>query len=214
MTDQQPSPAPGRRRWILVVLLVASLLPLLFLKLDAAGQLASALALPLSVLLAALPMIPPIRRRASPFPWRRYLVYAAIAIALIGLTGVGYAVWQNTKDIALPLPQGGPTDVWRDLSSTTVDIPEVPPQRDHVLFVVSLNNINSFGNCERPATLEFTPVIDGRDRSPVWARPGDDAEVPIAEATQKASVRLTLHYDPGNTNCEVHLYINKAVLHD
>src|SRR5437879_1882958 len=122
-----------RRRFLIVlaVLFAASLVPLLVLDLNGASQLAGALALPFSVVLTALPKLPPARKRNGPPRWRRYSMFAAAALALFGLGVLGYAVWDNTRDIEVSFPgKGKPDDPpWKNGSYTLLDVPGTPPAR-------------------------------------------------------------------------------------
>ena len=146
MTDAKPHHGPARHWSIFAIILVAAMLPLLFLKLDEASQLASALALPLSVLLVAVTTVPAVRTSDRPLPWRRYLVIGSVVAAVFGGSGVAYAVWQNTKDIPIELSATGDQGAhWKDGSSILLSVPGTPPKRGHLTLVVSLNNINSTG---------------------------------------------------------------------
>lgn len=185
--------------------------PLLLLDLDRAGQLASALALPLAVLIYALSTIPLSGKAAV--PWRKLSVIGAIVIAALGGTGVLYAIWQNTRDLPVDFPSGeGGT--WKDGSSLLLPIPGSPPERGQITMSATLDNVNKTGDCEQTATLEYTPVIDGRPETSKSAQPGQEVELSLAGTAKKAEVKITLHYEPGNTNCAVDLYLGEAVLHD
>jgi hypothetical protein len=204
--------------WILAGLLIVSLLPMLFLRLQDASQLASALALPLAVVLAGLPTLPAVRRhdRDRPLPWRRILVIGSAVVALLGGAGVAYAVWQNTKDIPVTLANGpGTAAHWTNNSFNDLSVPGHPPARSFVRIVVSLHNPDSTGDCERTAKVDFTPILDGHARTPVADTvPGAGIDVPIGGAIRTAQVRITLHWDQGNANCQVDLQIDRATLHD
>ncbi|SDJ13686.1 hypothetical protein SAMN05192558_110162 [Actinokineospora alba] len=200
------------RLWIfLVVLLAASMAPLLLLDLDRAGQLASALALPLAVLIYALSTIP--LKGKGAIPWRKLSVVGAIVIAALGGTGVLYAAWQNTRDLPVDFPDGeGGT--WKDGYHVLVPVPGSPPERGRLTMSATLDNVNKTGDCEQTATLEYTPVLDGRPQPSTSAEPGREVDLSLAGVVKKAEVRITLHYDSGNTNCAVNLYLGEAVLHD
>jgi hypothetical protein len=206
--------SPRRRLALLVVLFVLSLVPLLFLDLNEASQLAGALALPVSVMLAALPALPPARRTSRPLPWRRYSLIGAGVAALLGLGAVGYAVWDNFRDIEVSFPSDGKPDdpPWRDGSQTVLELPGTPPPRDNVTITVSLTNVHETGNCERTAELEFVPILDGRERQSVRGMPGEAVSVPLDGVQRDASVRLVLDYASGNENCAVRLHLDRAVL--
>jgi hypothetical protein len=220
-TPAEPAGRPPSRQlppnvWTLAVLLVVSLLPLLFLKLRVASQLASALALPLAVLLAGLPALPGIRRSDQPLPWRRILVIGSVVVALLGGSGVAYGVWQNTKDIPVTLTHGpGSADHWRNNSDNYVSVPGEPPARAFVRIIVSLHNPDATGDCELTGKVDFTPVLDGQPGTPILdTMPGVPVDVPIAGAIRDVKVRIALHWDDGNENCQVDLQIDKATLHD
>ena len=211
MTEHSPKPWP----WLLAVLFVASWVPLLVFDLNGASQLAGALALPVSVFLAALPQIPATGRSGAPVPWRRYSLIAAVVLALVGTGAVGYAVWDNTRDIPVTFP-GGQQDAptWRHMSFTRLEVPGAPPARNRLTISVSLRNAQTTGDCEHTASLDFTPILDGREKSVITGVPGQSVIVPIDGAQRDAAVQLTLRYDAGNDKCLVHLHIDKAVLHD
>jgi hypothetical protein len=215
MTDVKPQHGPALHWLIFVVILAASMLPLLFLNLDEASQLAGALALPLSVLLVALTTVPAVRASNRPFPWRRVLVIGSVVVAVVGGSGVAYAFWQNTRDLPVELSTtGSQPGHWTDGSSILLSVPGAPPERGHLTLVVSLRNVNSTGNCERTATLDFTPVLDDQQKSPISRQmPGREVELSLVGAVRSAKVLVALHYDEGNKRCEIDLYVDKAVLH-
>jgi hypothetical protein len=216
MTGTEHDPGLGRLRAILVVVFVASMSPLIFLDLDKAGQLASALALPLSVLLVALTTIRGLGAPSQPLPWRRLLIIGSVVAAVAGGSGVAYAVWQNTKDIRVDLSAaGGGSGHWTHGSSTLLSVPGAPPERDHLTIAISLKNVNTTGNCERTAKLDITPVLDDSRKETVPDQlPGSEIELSLAGAKRKAEVLVALRYGEGNEECEVDLYVDKAVLHD
>jgi hypothetical protein len=185
---------------------------LLLLKLDQANQLAGALALPLGVILAAVALLPPIGRVIPPIPPipRRYLVIAAIVTLLAGLSGVGYAFWQNTKDLSLVSVPARKIDD----RHYTFDVPGHPPERGFLSIVVSLNNTTGLGDCEGTPTLELRPVLDGHPKDPMTVRPGRQADLPLADTVRDAKIEITVHYPAGLEACVVDLRIDKAVLHD
>ncbi|HVK26280.1 MAG TPA: hypothetical protein VM677_33435 [Actinokineospora sp.] len=199
------------RLLIFLLLLIASLSPLLFLNLDKAGQLASALALPLAVILVALPSIPPLRR--SSVPWRKVSIIAAVIVAVVGGSGVVYAIWQGNRDIDVTFPTDGGDPTWKDGYYTVLPVPGAPPERERITVAASLKNTNKTGDCEQTATLEYTPLIDGRPQTSTSVPPGQSVELSLAGTTRKAEVKITLHYESGNANCAVDLFIDKAVLH-
>jgi hypothetical protein len=215
MNDEGSAHTPGWGPWIFIALLAASLSPLLFLNLDVASQLASALALPLAVLLSGLLAIPGARRQSGrPVQWRRYVVIGVILVAVVGGVGVTFALWQNFKDIPVSFPrQGKLAEPWMHGDHVTLPVPGNPAQRGHLALAVSITNRNTTGACEQTATVEFTPVLDGRPMPAQSARP--DQEVDLAlEGAQRAEVMITLQYEEGNRRCAVDLRITKAVLHD
>lgn len=216
MTGMGHDHGSGRLRTSLIVVFAASMSPLLFLDLDKASQLASALALPLSVLLVALTTIPGLRSPSQPFPWRRLLIIGSVVAAVAGGSGVAYAVWQNTKDLPVDLSgPGGGSGHWTHGSSTLLSVPGTPPEREKLTIAVSLKNANTTGNCERTAKLDLTPVLDDASKTPKLDQlPGSEIELSLAGAKRKAEVLIALHYGEGNEGCEVDLFIDKAVLHD
>jgi hypothetical protein len=216
MTGTGHDHGSGRLRTTLILVFAASMSPLLFLDLDKASQLASALALPLSVLLVALTTIPGLRSARQPFPWRRLLIIGSVVAAIVGGSGVAYAVWQNTKEIPVELsaPNGAPRP-WTHGSSTIFSVPGTPPDRDSLTIAISLKNANATGNCEQTAILDLTPVLDDARKAPVLdRRPGGEIELSLQGAKRKAEVLVELRYGQGNEECEVYLYVDKAVLHD
>ncbi|HEX7303796.1 hypothetical protein [Lentzea sp.] len=211
MTDPPPE-RPAWRPALSFVLLAASLFPVVFLELDEAGQIASAVALPLSVLLYVLPSVPSISARGV--PWRRYSVVAAVVVALLGAGGLAYAAWQQMKDIDFTAAIDDSGKTWTDGSEQVLTVPGTPPARRRVSLTVSLTNARKTGDCVHTAKVEFVPVVDGKEQPPVQKRSGEAADVPLADAVRKAEVKLVLHYSPANSRCEVRLRIDKAVLHD
>ncbi|MEU5258279.1 hypothetical protein [Amycolatopsis sp. NPDC021455] len=211
MTD-----SAARRRFLglLAILCAVSLLPLLVLDLNTASQLAGTLAFSFSAALAALPLLPKVRKRTSPLPWRRYSMVAAAALAVFGLGALGYAVWDNTRDIEVSFPgKGKPDDPpWRNGSYTLLDVPGAPPARTKLTMTVSLTNVQDTGDCERTAMLDFIPVLDGRQQKVVTGSPQQPTAVPLDGVRRDAAVKVVLRYDADNVNCAVRLHIDKAVL--
>jgi hypothetical protein len=219
MPDEEPPHEASRRSLIFAALFLASLLPLLFLKLEKASQLASELALPFAVVLTALTTIPP--KRPPPLPWRRLLLIGAVLVGLVGGVGVTYAIWQNVKDMPVSFPGGGdPNAHWTEGSYTDLPIPGNPPERGHLSLVVSLSNATrtGTGDCESTATVDFTPEVDGHLGTPLHAtylgHSQYGADVSLDHPVREAKVRVTLHFEDNNTSCQVDLQIEKAVLHD
>jgi hypothetical protein len=208
MTDGGSPREPNTRLWILIGLFAASLSPLLLLNLDEASQLASALALPLGVLLAAIAVFPPIDRAIPAIP-RRAFVIAAIVAGVVGVSGVGYAIWQNTKDLSISVSAGKTDD-----RHYTFDVPGHPPERGFLTIVPSLHNTKETGDCEQTATIELRPTLDNHPKDPVTVRPGQRADLPLAGTARDAKIEITVHYPPGLEACAVDLSIDKAVLHD
>jgi hypothetical protein len=201
---------------MLVVLFIASLAPLVFLDLNGASQLAGALALPLSVVLAALPLLPAAKPSSKPLPWRRYSLIGAAVAGLLGLGAVGYAVWDNFSDIEITFPGSGkPEDPpWTHGSQTLLPIPGTPPERNNMTITVHLRNVHETGDCENTAILGYTPVLDGQEKQPVTGAPGKAVTVPLHGVRREAAVKVALRYDKGNESCEVRLHIDKVVLND
>jgi hypothetical protein len=217
MAEESQSHRPTWHLWVFVAMAIGSLLPLLFLRLDVASQLGSALALPLAVLLTAMTTVPVIRDAGRPFPWGRFLMVGATLVAILGLSGVGYAVWQNTKDIPVNFnfPENTSSTHWTDGSYYDLEIPGKPPQRGHVSVLVSLTNVNAkSSDCILTGTIEFTPIIDGRPGDAVTGTSVHPVDVSLAGTARDAKVRMTLHYDAGNKDCQVDLHVDRTVLHD
>ncbi|WP_148088860.1 hypothetical protein [Saccharothrix texasensis] len=189
----------------------------MFLDLEVASQLASALALPLAVLLAIFALSPSVQASA-PFPWRRALIISAIVIACIGILATGYAVRQNIKDLNVELSGQVRTDgkPWTHGGAATLVLPELyrPPPRENLTLVVSLKNTERSGDCERTARLEFVPVIDGRKGWFTTVAPRTDVTIPLGEVHNEAHIEVTIRYETANIECKVLMQIDKAVLHD
>lgn len=216
MTSAGHDHGPGRLRLTLIAIFAASMAPLLVLDLDKASQLASALALPLSVLLVALTTIPVVRSARQPLPWRRLLILGSAVAAVLGGSGVAYAVWQNSQDIPvqLSIPDGG-SGHWTHGTTRLISVPGNPPERDKLTIAISLKNVNATGNCERTAKLDIVPVLDDLPKTPEADQaPGTDIELSLAGAKSKVEVLIGLRYSEGNERCEVDLHVDKAVLHD
>jgi len=216
MTGTGHDHGTGRLRATLILIFAASMSPLLFLNLDKASQLASALALPLSVLLVALTTIPGVRSSRQPFPWGRLLIIGSVVAAVAGASGVVYAIVQNTKDIPVELSAASSgSGHWTHGSSLLMSVPGTPPDRDHLTIAISLKNAQTTGNCERTAKLDLTPVLDDSHKTSVVDQlPGNEIELSLTGVKRKAEVLIALRYGEGNQGCEVDLYVDKAVLHD
>ncbi|MFI9006792.1 hypothetical protein ACIGNX_06105 [Actinosynnema sp. NPDC053489] len=190
----------------------------MFLDLEVASQVASALALPLAVLLAILAEVSPPDRASAPFPWHKVLVVSAIVTACAGLLAIGYAVRENVKDLDTELRGHTRTDgkPWTHGGTATLELPESyrPPPRDNLTLVVTLDNTEESGDCEKTAALEFVPVLDGKKGRSTTVAPGTAVTIRLGEVRSTAHVEVTIRYEAANIECKVLMQIDKAVLHD
>lgn len=99
-----------------------------------------------------------------------------------------------------------------DGEQATIQIPGRPPQRDHLAIVLTLTNPAEVGDCVRPARLDITSVIDGRQRQLESVRPDQEIRLDLSEVTHSAAILVTLHTpDPA---CAVDLRVGQAVLYN
>ena len=103
--------------------------------------------------------------------------------------------------------------------SATIDIPGVPPARDHLFLRLELENRQSTGDCIPRFDLNVVPVLDKREplvsTIPMTIRSGGTVHLNIGNA-QQFQVRVTLYMRGSRPDlaCFVDLHVTDAILYN
>jgi EmrB/QacA subfamily drug resistance transporter len=147
---------------------------------------------------------------------RRILRLGALFTVILLSAGGGIFYWTVSRKTDVPV-----TDLMvvsdgqgmHDGGQAAIQIPGTPPQRRHLILILTLTNSASVGDCVNPARLDVTPVMDGQQWPSITGlRSGHETRLDLTGTARHTGVIVTL-YVP-EPSCTVDLNVNKAILYN
>lgn len=149
-------------------------------------------------------------------PWWYWLL-SAVPLAIL-VVAVGWWLFihkpdENVTDLVQIPPSA---QAVRDQSEVLVTLPVSNGStasfgRDNLALTLRLVNPEPVGNCVTPATLDITPILDGKHGDTVKGVSSEkEVLLPLDGAKRQISARVVVHLpDP---SCSVNLTVSEAVL--